>query len=83
MWKSIVFDEIYVHLCMKTVIEIDMKNSQAKHLLNYIETLPFAKVREENKKSFAQAAKECNAVSVKEFTDELRRQIDEHFDQYA
>jgi len=38
---------------------------------------------ETKKKSFEEACIECNAVSVKTFTDELRRQIDEYFDTYA
>jgi len=47
--------------------------------------MPFTPVVEPNveKKRFLQAAKECNAISVKEFTDELRRQIDEYFDNHA
>jgi hypothetical protein len=40
-------------------------------------------VVDEKKKSFRKAAEECNAVSVKAFTDELHRQINEHFGQDA
>ena len=59
---------------MRTVL-IEDSTPQAKQLLNYIEMLPFATVVEDDRKSFAQAAKECNAVSVKAFTDELRARI--------
>ena len=38
---------------------------------------------ETKKKSFEEACIECNAVPVKTFTDELRRQIDEYFDTCA
>ena len=60
-----------------TTIIIEENNPQAKQLLEYIKTLPFAMVVEEKKKSFREAAKECNAVPVRMFTDELRRRIDQ------
>ena len=66
-----------------TTIIIEESCSQAKHLLEYIKTLPFATVVEEKKKNFREAAKECNAVPVSAFIGELHRQIDEHFDQNA
>lgn len=61
---------------MTTVI-IEENSPQAKKLLEYIRTLPFATVVEEKKKNFRKAAQECNAVPVKVFTGELRRRIDE------
>ena len=67
---------------MRTVL-IEDSTPQAMQLLNYIGTLPFATVVEENKKSFMQAAKECNAISVKEFFDEVRRQVNEQYDSHA
>lgn len=60
-----------------TTIIIEENSPQAKKLLEYIKTLPFATVVEEKKKSFREAAQECNAVPVKVFTDELRRRIDQ------
>lgn len=60
-----------------TTIIIEENSPQAKQLLEYIKTLPFATVVEEKKKSFREAAEECNAVPVKVFTDELRRRIDQ------
>jgi len=60
-----------------TTIIIEEDSPQAKKLLEYIKTLPFATVVEEKKKSFREAAKECNAVPAKAFTDELRRRIDQ------
>ena len=66
-----------------TTIIIEENSRQAKQLLEYIKTLPFATVVEEKKKSFQEATKECNAVPVSDFIGELHRQIDEHFDQNA
>lgn len=66
-----------------TTIIIEENSPQAKQLLEYIKTLPFATVVEEKKKSFREAAKECNAVPVSAFIGELHRQIDEHFDKNA
>ncbi|MDH6357526.1 hypothetical protein [Parabacteroides sp. PF5-9] len=60
-----------------TTIIIDENSPQAKKLLEYIKTLPFATVVEEKKKSFRKAAAECNAMPVKAFTDELRQRIDQ------
>ena len=67
---------------MATII-IEENSPQAKQLLEYIKTLPYATVIEEKKKSFREAAEECNAVSVSDFVGELRRQINEHFDKNA
>lgn len=66
-----------------TTIFIEENSPQAKQLLEYIKTLPFATVVEEKKKSFREAAEECNAVPVSAFIGELHRQIDEHFDKNA
>lgn len=60
-----------------TTIIIEENSPQAKQLLEYIKTLPFATVVEEKEKSFREAAAECNAVPAKVFTDELRRRIDQ------
>ncbi len=60
-----------------TTIIIEENSPQAKKLLEYIKTLPFATVVEEKRKSFREAAQECNAVPVRVFTDELRRRIDQ------
>jgi len=66
-----------------TTIIIEENSPQAKQLLEYIKTLPFATVVEEKKKSFREAAEECNVVPVSAFIGELRRQVDEHFDKNA
>lgn len=60
-----------------TTIIIEENSPQAKKLLEYIKTLPFVTVVEEKKKSFQETAKECNAVSVDSFFDELNRRIDQ------
>ena len=60
---------------MKTIMYND-SSFQAQQLLNYISTLPFATIIDENKKSFAEAAAECNAISVDEFFDELNARIE-------
>ena len=66
-----------------TTIIIEENSLQAKQLLEYIKTLPFATVVEEKKKSFSEAAKECNAVPVSTFVGELHRQVNEHFNKNA
>ncbi len=63
---------------MTTVI-IEDNSLQAKLLLEYIKTLPFATVIEDDKKSFREAAEECNAVSVDEFFDELDNSIKKRY----
>ena len=59
---------------------IENNTAQAQRFVEYARTLPFTTIVEEKKKGFREAAQECNAISVKAFTNELRRQIDEHFD---
>ena len=63
-----------------TTIIIEDNSPQAKKLLEYIETLPYATVIDEKKKGFHEAAEECNAVSIGEFIDELKSQVKAHFD---
>ena len=67
---------------MTTVVFKD-NSYQARQLLSFISTLPFVEVIEEKKKSFAEASAECGAVSSKEFFNEVRRQVNEHYDNYA
>jgi hypothetical protein len=67
---------------MATII-IEENSQQAKQLIEYIKTLPYATVVEEKKKSFRESAEECNAVPVSDFVGELHRQINEHFDKKA
>jgi len=62
-----------------TTVVIEESTSQAKQLLEYIKTLPFATVIEEEKKTFLEAAEECNAVTVDEFIDELKKRVKSHF----
>lgn len=59
---------------------IEENSPQAKQLLEYIKTLPFATIIEEKKKSFREAVAECNAVSVDEFFDELDDRIKKRFE---
>jgi len=58
-----------------TTIIIEENSPQAKQLLEYIKTLPYATVIEEKKKNFREAVAECNAVKVDEFFDELDNRI--------
>jgi len=67
---------------MTTVI-IEDNSVQAKSFVEYARTLPFTTVVAERKKSFEEACRECNAVSIKTFTDELRHRIHKHFDEHA
>lgn len=66
---------------MATII-IEDNNPQARRLLEFIRTLPYATVLEE-KKSSRRAIEECHAVPISTFTHELHRQIDEYFDSNA
>lgn len=66
-----------------TTIIIEENSPQAKKLLEYIETLPFATIVKEEKKGFLEAIEECNAVPASTFIDELHHQIDEYFDKNA
>ena len=59
---------------MATVI-IEDDSLPAKQLAEFIITLPFAIVLGEEKKSFSEAAKECNVVTVDEFIVELKSQV--------
>ena len=67
---------------METVV-IEDKCVREKRFIRHARALSFAAAVTEKKMSFEEACKECNAVSVKTFTDELRRQIHKHFDEYA
>jgi hypothetical protein len=68
-----------------TTIVIEDSCIEARRLVEYVRTLPYATVTgaKADKKSFREAAEECNAISVRAFTDELRRQIDEYFNKHA
>ena len=66
-----------------TTIIIEENSPQAKQLLEFIKTLPYATVIEEKKKSFREAVEECNAVPISDFIGELNRQINQHFDKNA
>jgi len=63
---------------MTTVI-IEDNSVQSRSFAEYARPLPFAKVSEK-KQSFEEACRECDAITVKTFTDELRRRIHKHFD---
>ena len=63
-----------------TTIIIEEDSPQAKQLLEYIKTLPFATVVEDKKTSFKEAAEECKAVAVDVFFDELDNRIKKRFE---
>ena len=65
---------------MEAIVEIDMKTSQAKQFIKYARTLPFATVREMEKKSYKEACVECGAVTVDAFFDELNARIEKWSD---
>ncbi|MFV0554156.1 MAG: hypothetical protein ACK5LR_05575 [Mangrovibacterium sp.] len=56
---------------------IKVSNHSKRQGLECIKTLPFDMVAEEKKKTFREAANECDAVPARVFTDELRRRIDQ------
>ncbi len=61
---------------MTTVI-IDESNPQGQWLLDLIKDHHSVSIV--GKKSFRQAAEECNAITVDEFFDELDRRIEKRF----
>lgn len=61
---------------MKIQFSIDMSNPMALPLVGYLESLPFAAIEKRDDKTFEEAARECNAVSVDEFFDELDARIE-------
>lgn len=63
-----------------TTIIIKENTLQAKQLIEYIKTLPFATVVEGDEKTFQEAVEECKAISVDEFFDELDDRIKKRFD---
>ncbi|MCL2512091.1 MAG: hypothetical protein FWF09_08590 [Bacteroidales bacterium] len=65
-----------------TTAVIEDSSVQAEQFFDFVRTLPFATVGV-REKSFEKAVAECNGISVTDFTDELRRQIDEYFDKHA
>ena len=64
---------------------VEENNPQAKQFVKFARTLPFITVKEHKQeaKSVWDTAIAEGAVTVEEFTNELRRQIDEHFDKHA
>jgi hypothetical protein len=62
-----------------TTIIIESNNIQAQHFIEYARNLPFTKVLETEKKSFAEAVIECSGHPASEFFDELRYQVKEHY----
>ena len=62
---------------MKAVVEIDIKTLQAQQLLNYIETLPFARVKTERVQTQNpwNEAIAAGAVSLDEFDAKFRHEI--------
>ena len=63
---------------MTTVI-IEDNSVQAKSFVEYARTLPFTTVIAEKKMSFEEACKECNAITVDAFFDELDERIKKRF----
>jgi len=65
---------------MRAVLEIDMNTPQAQQFFEFARTLPYATVKETKKKSFKEACKECNAVSLDTFIDELKSIVSDAFE---
>ena len=59
-----------------THIVIEDSTPERKWLLELIRDHKSVTIMDNKKKSFREAAAECNAVPVKVFTDELRRRIE-------
>ncbi len=62
-----------------TTIIIEDKSPQAKKLIDYIKSLPFVTVVDDND-SFQEAAENCQALTVDEFFDDLDNRIKKRFD---
>ena len=62
-----------------TTMIIEDSNPQAKQFIKFARMLPFTTVVETPKKSFKEAAADCNAVSVDTFFDELDERIKKRF----
>jgi hypothetical protein len=65
-------------IVMTETVKIDLSNPMALPFLEYARSLPFVEEGEE-KKSFEQAAAECNAVPLDEFFDRLDERIKRRF----
>ena len=63
---------------MATLI-IEDNDVQVDKSIDFIRTLPFAKMAAPKKKSFREASEECNAVSVDTFFDKLDERIKRRF----
>ena len=65
-----------------TTLHIDDSYPQAKQFIRYARSLPFAQVERKRKttKSTWQQALDEGAVPLESFIDELRRQVNEHYD---
>jgi len=61
-----------------TTIVIEDNSPQARQLLEFIKTLPYATVLEE-KSCCRKAVEECDTITVDAFFDELDDRIREHF----
>ena len=66
---------------MRAVLEIDLNTPQAQQFIEFARTLPYTTiVKETKKKSFEEACKECNAVPLDTFIDELKTSVKEYFE---
>lgn len=66
-----------------THIMIEDSTPEGKWLLELIKGHKCVTVVGKEKSNFREAAKACNAVPVEVFTTELKRQINQHFDENA
>ncbi len=64
---------------MDATLKINLNSPQAISFMSYAETLPFVAVEKRNGKTFEEAVKECNGISVDEFFDELDERIKRRF----
>ncbi len=67
------------------VIEIKESTPEIKRTLEHLQSLTGVTLvpGKTKKKSFKEAAAECDAVPAEEFFMEVRRQIKEHYDNHA
>lgn len=67
-----------------TTIVINENTEEGRYLINVVRSMQkisdaVVSICDEKKQTFAEAAAECNAVSVDTFFDELNRQLKEYY----
>jgi hypothetical protein len=73
-----IFFSIKTYKMITTAI-IDNSNVQTTNFAEHASNLPFTKGVTEKKKSFEEACKECNAVTIDFFVNELENRVKQRY----